>query len=160
MRTIGQALVALLVLQLLAVPRLQRSTPVTLHGYYPCEEGFLMRQRLQRFLPIVLFAVVVQILAPIGACWGPGIALFDPLQPAVVCHDGAANNQGDQTGQPRAHDGCCSICSVVHSGGPVGTPHAAIGLSYVAPERVVWVETTPNLLGFRPGSHAQARAPP
>jgi hypothetical protein len=145
----------------LPVLRLQCSTRVTLRDYYASEEGFLMRQRLQRFLPVVLFAVVVQILAPIGACWAPSIAAAaDPLQLTVVCHDGAANNQDDQTGQPRAHDGCCSVCSVVHTGGPVGTPHDAIAGGYGAPQRVVWLETTPDLLGSRPGSHAQARAPP
>ena len=119
-----------------------------------------MRRRLHRFLPVVLFAVLVQILAPIGACWGPSIAAFDPLHAAALCHDGAASNESDQAAQPRAHDGCCSFCSIVHTGGPLGTPHAAIVRAYGASQRVVWVNKTPDLLGSRTGSHAQARAPP
>jgi len=38
-----------------------------------------MRKRLRNFLPIVLLALVVQIFAPIGACWAASIAASDPL---------------------------------------------------------------------------------
>ena len=121
-----------------------------------------MRRRLRNFLPIVLIALTVQILAPIAACWAAGIAASDPLQGTVICHDTAASTSGsaDQTGQPRAHDGCCSVCSVAHTGGPVNTPQASVAAPYEQPERVLWLDRTPDLFGSRTGSHAQARAPP
>jgi len=124
-----------------------------------------MRRRLRKFLPIVLIALTVQILAPIGACWAASIGASDPLHAAAICHDAAAtsgqtNNQTDQTGQPRAHDGCCSVCSVAHAGAPVDTPQTAVSAPYRQPERVLWLDRTPDLFGSRTGSHAQARAPP
>ncbi len=125
-----------------------------------------MRRRLRNFLPVVLIALAVQILAPIGACWAASIAASDLLHAAAICHDGAAtppnqtNNQTDQTGQPRAHDGCCSFCSAAHAGAPVETPQTAVSAPYQQPERVLWLDRTPDLFGSRTGSHAQARAPP
>ena len=120
-----------------------------------------MRRRLRKFLPIVLLALAVQILAPIAACWAASIAASDPLHAAVICHDNAASGQNDQPGQPGAHDGCCSICSVAHTGAPVDPPRAS---TLAAPDfqsaRVVWLERAPDLFGSRAGSHAQARAPP
>jgi hypothetical protein len=123
-----------------------------------------MRRRLQNFLPVVLIALAVQILAPIGACWAASIAASNPLRTAAICHDGAAtdqsNNQPDQTGQPRAHDGCCSVCSAAHAGVPVETPQTAVSMPHLQPERVLWLDRTPDLFGSRTGSHTQARAPP
>ncbi len=124
-----------------------------------------MRRRLRNFLPVVLMALAVQILAPIGACWAASIAASDPLHAAAICHDAAAtqdqtNNQTDQTGQPRAHDGCCSVCSIADVGAPVETPQTAVSAPYLQPERVLWLDRTPDLFGSRAGSHAQARAPP
>ena len=79
--------------------------------------------RLKNFLPIVLIALVVQIFAPIGACWAASIAASDPLAGAVICHGNAAPGAGqtDQTSH-RAHDGCCSVCSVLQTGAPVDVP--------------------------------------
>jgi hypothetical protein len=120
-----------------------------------------MRRRLGKFLPIVLIAVLVQIFAPIGATWAASIALSDPLHAATICHGNAASvpNSSDQSGQPRAHD-CCSICSVVHTGGPLDTPQAAVVTPRRYAERVAWLDTAPDLFSSRAGSHAQARAPP
>jgi len=121
-----------------------------------------MRARLKTFLPIVLLALVVQIFAPIGACWAASIAASDPLAAAVICHGNAAapNGQSDQTNH-RAHDGCCSACSVLQTGAPVDVPQTAAAVS-VEPQvqRVVWTEFTPAEFASRAGSHAQARAPP
>jgi hypothetical protein len=121
-----------------------------------------MRKRLKNFLPIVLIALLVQIFAPIGACWAASIAASDPLAGAVICHGNATApaGQDDQTGH-RAHDGCCSVCSVLQTGAPVDVPQTADAISFDrVPERVVWVEFTPDRNGSRAGSHAQARAPP
>jgi Protein of unknown function (DUF2946) len=121
-----------------------------------------MRRRLKNFLPIVLIALVVQIFAPIGACWAASIAASDPLAGAVICHGNGAPGAGqaDQTNH-RAHDGCCSVCSVLQTGAPVDVPETAIAIAVDRDHaRVVWTEFTPDQLGSRAGSHAQARAPP
>jgi Protein of unknown function (DUF2946) len=124
--------------------------------------GSLMRRRLRKFLPIVLMALMVQIIAPIAACWAAGIAASDPLSAAAICHDNGSSTSGqtDQTGQPRAHEGCCSVCSVAHSGAPIDPAQAAVTTPYPDPVRVVWLDHRPEVFGSRTGSHAQARAPP
>jgi hypothetical protein len=121
-----------------------------------------VRCRLGKFLPIVLIAVLVQIFAPIGATWAASIAASDPLHAAAICHGNAASvpNQSDQTGQSRAHDGCCSVCSVVHTGAPVDIPPAAFAVPWRHAARVAWLDATPDLFISRAGFHAQARAPP
>ena len=121
-----------------------------------------MRARLKNFLPIVLIALMVQIFAPIGACWAASIAASDPLAAAVICHGNAdaSTGQSDQTGR-RAHDGCCSVCSVLHTGAPVDVPQIANAVIFERQHaRVVWVEFTTDRFRSRAGSHAQARAPP
>jgi hypothetical protein len=118
-----------------------------------------MRRRLRKFLPIVLIAVLVQIFAPIGATWAASIAASDPLHAAAICHGDAAAIPNDQSGQPRAHD-CCSVCNVVHTGGPVGAPQAAAASLWRHAVHVTWVDMAPDLFSSRAGSHAQARAPP
>ena len=121
-----------------------------------------MRRRLGKFVPIVLIAVLVQIFAPIAATWAASIAASDPLHAAAICHGNAASvpNSSDQSGQHRAHEGCCSVCSVVHTGAPVDPPPAAFTTPWLNAERVIWLDTAPDLFSSRAGSHAQARAPP
>ena len=123
-----------------------------------------MRRRVGRFLPIVLVAMMVQIFAPIGATWAASIAVSDPLQAAPICHGDAAQGQADQsghTGQPRAHDGACSMCCLAHAGASLDTPHmAVVTVPCRHADRVLWREAAPDLFASRTGSHAQARAPP
>jgi Protein of unknown function (DUF2946) len=121
-----------------------------------------MRRRLERFLPIVLIAVLVQIFAPIGATWAASIAASDPLRAAAICHGDAASapNRSDSSGQPRAHDGCCSVCSVAQNGAPVDAPRLGAATPYRVAVHVIWFDALPGLSGSRAGSHAQARAPP
>jgi hypothetical protein len=120
-----------------------------------------MRRRLWRFFPIVLIALTVQILAPIGACFAASIAASDPLHASAICSGVAsAAGQADQTGGHRAHDGSCSLCCAAHASAPVDTPQTAVKTPYGDPGRVVWLDHAPDLLGSRTGSHAQARAPP
>jgi hypothetical protein len=121
-----------------------------------------MRRRLQKFLPIVLIALVAQILAPIAACWAAGMAASDPLQAAFICHDAASlPAQSDQGGDHRAHEGACSICCVAQVATAIDTPReAAVTTPYRQPQRVVWRDRAPELAGVRTGSNAQARAPP
>ncbi|QOZ34065.1 DUF2946 family protein [Bradyrhizobium sp. CCBAU 53421] len=121
-----------------------------------------MRRRLKRFLPLVLVALLVQIFAPVGACWAASLAASDPLAGAVMCHGGAAQatDQDDKTGH-RAHEGCCAACSVLQTGAPIAAPKiaAAIAIDRVTSE-VAWQDFAPRLFGPRAASEAQARAPP
>ncbi len=119
-----------------------------------------MRRRLQKFLPIVLLALAVQILAPIAACWAAAIAASDPLQSAGICHDSAGSGQSDQSGAPGAHDGACSICCATHAGAAIDAPKTAAIVLGRAPQRVVWQNAALHLSPSRTGSNAQARAPP
>jgi DUF2946 family protein len=120
-----------------------------------------MRRRLEKFLPIVLIALMVQILAPIGACWAAAIAASDPLQ-AEICHtDLGQGSSSDQGGQHQAHDGACAICCAVQASVTLDTPQTA---TIVAPNRyslaVIWHDDAPALSAADIRSHAQARAPP
>jgi hypothetical protein len=126
-----------------------------------------MRRRLQKFLPIVLIALVVQILAPIAACWAAGIAASDPLGSALgsvfICHDDAVGSpaQSDQGGDHRSHNGACSICCIAQAATVVDTPQQMVVTApYRQPTLVVWRDQAPDLPGARAGFIAQARAPP
>jgi hypothetical protein len=116
---------------------------------------------LKNFLPIVLVALAVQIFAPIGACWAASIAASDPLAGAVICHGSATPGAGqtDHNGH-RAHDGCCSVCSVLQTGAPVDLPEIAANDIERVAEQVAWFDFAFRLTNVRAGSHAQARAPP
>jgi hypothetical protein len=120
-----------------------------------------MRRRFQRFLPIILIALVVQILAPIGATWAAAIAASDPLSAAPICHggEGGLPTHGDQN--RHAHDGACSVCCVAQAGASLDMPKAATSAvpTRVA-ARVIWRDESFDLLPARAGSNAQARAPP
>ncbi|OKO68186.1 DUF2946 domain-containing protein [Bradyrhizobium sp. NAS96.2] len=120
-----------------------------------------MRQRLKSLLPIVLVALLVQIFAPIGACWAASLATSDPLAGAIICHGSVAQGAAqDQTGH-RADNDCCGLCSVLQTGAPIGTPQASVA---IAVDRVTsqapWQDFAPDLSGSRTASEAQARAPP
>jgi Protein of unknown function (DUF2946) len=122
-----------------------------------------MRRRLAKFLPIVLIALMVQILAPIGACWAAAFAIADPLLAVEICHSNPASTPGqaDQSGGHRGHDGACSICCAAQASASFDTPHTiAVATRYRDVARVVWRDHAPDLLQFRAGSNAQARAPP
>jgi Protein of unknown function (DUF2946) len=122
-----------------------------------------MRQRQRTFLPIVLIALMVQILAPIGACWAAAFAISDPLQAIEICHSDKASTSGlaDQGGQDRAHSGACAVCCAIQANASFDTPQA---ISVVTPYRdvlcVVWRDHATDRSETRFGSNAQARAPP
>jgi hypothetical protein len=123
-----------------------------------------MRRRYQRFLPIVLIALMVQVFAPVAACWAAAVAASDPLGAAEICHDtssGTAGQPGDQNGQHREHRGACSICCLASPSASVDTPRIeALAAPYREPARMAWLDRAPEFAGSRIGSNAQARAPP
>lgn len=124
-----------------------------------------MRRRLKNFLPIVLFALAVQIFAPIGACWAASLAASDPLGGGLICHGNVAAQdaqQADQTTPQGPHRGCCSLCGVLHAGAPVDTPHVANAILTFDRQAtpVVWHEFLLAPAASRAGTPEQARAPP
>jgi Protein of unknown function (DUF2946) len=122
-----------------------------------------MRRRLQKYLPIVLIALTVQILAPIAASWAAAMAVADPLAAIEICHSLPASDsaQGDQGADPRAHDGACPICCVAQASASLDTTQAVVvAMPYRAVARVEWHEQVSGPARPPIGSNAQARAPP
>jgi hypothetical protein len=120
-------------------------------------------RRQQKFLPIALLALALQMLAPVVACWAAGIATSDPLQAtAAICHDGAGQEQGDQGSGDRAHNGACSICCAARTSASFDTPKStvAVAIPYRQSQDVVWHNVATDLSPSRSGSNKQARAPP
>ena len=121
-----------------------------------------MRARLQKFLPIVLLALVMQVLAPIAACWAAGQAVADPLSAAVICH--SASDQGvpdDPAGAPTAHAGACALCCLAQANASFDSPpHAALSIPFRHAERVVWHDADASVVAAHRGSNTQARGPP
>lgn len=120
-----------------------------------------MRRRLKNYLPIVLIALMVQILAPVAACWAAAFVASDPLRGTEICHDsgsGVSGQPGDQNGE---HGGGCFVCCLASANASLdsSTP-LAFGVPYRATASVVWHEQRADLSVFRVGSNAQARAPP
>jgi hypothetical protein len=121
-----------------------------------------MRARLQKFLPIVLLALVMQVLAPIAACLAAGQTVADPLQTAIICH--SASEQGgqtDPTGSPTAHAGACALCCLAQANASFDSPpHTTLSVPIRHAERVVWHAADPSVVAAHKGSSAQARGPP
>ncbi len=121
-----------------------------------------MRARLQKFLPIVLLALAMQVLAPIAACWAAGQAVADPLAAGAICHSvDQSGSLGDQGGSPAAHSGACALCCLAQASASLDSPlHAALSAPVRHAERVVWREADASVIATHKGSSAQARGPP
>src|SRR3954468_10156945 len=122
-----------------------------------------MRRQLQKFLPVFLIALAVQILAPIASSWTAAIAVSDPLGAAEICFNDPSQGpaSGDRGANHRAHDRLCSICCAAQAGAALDTPsQPASVLTDRQPSRVTWHNRAPDWVVARTGSNAQARAPP
>ncbi|WP_024518720.1 DUF2946 family protein [Bradyrhizobium sp. Tv2a-2] len=122
-----------------------------------------MRRQLQKFLPVVLIALAVQILAPIAASWAAAATASDPLRAAEICHSilGESSGQTDPGTDQHAHDGACLICCAVQAGAAVDSPQqAAFPVPYRQTTRVIWHIAVRDVSPARTGSNTQARAPP
>jgi hypothetical protein len=118
-----------------------------------------MRARLQKFLPLVLLALAMQVLAPIAACLAAGQAMADPLSAAVICH--SAGEQGDPTGTPTAHGAACALCCLAQASASLDSPpQLALAVPYRHAEGVVWHAADAPSAAAHKGTSAQARAPP
>ena len=122
-----------------------------------------MRRRLEVFIPIVLFSIMVQLLAPIGAFRAFAHAVSDPLYLASICSGMASAHDGAQTstGKPQQGANCCGFCCVGHGGVVAVDPPPLI---FVVLQRqyqlIEWLEAADQTPPMRSGVHAQARAPP
>lgn len=122
-----------------------------------------MRRRLEAFIPIVLFSIMVQLLAPIGAFRAVAHAVSDPLYMATICSGMASTPDAshDSTVKPQHGANCCGFCSVGHGGAAAVDPPPLI---FVVLQRqyqlIEWLEAADHMPPVRAGAHAQARAPP
>lgn len=121
-----------------------------------------MRARLQKFLPLVLLALAMQVFAPIAACWSVGQPVADPLSAAVICHStGEQGGLNDQTGTPAAHGAACALCCLAQAGASLDSPpQLALSIPFRHAERISWRAAEVPPVAAHQGSHAQARAPP
>ena len=121
-----------------------------------------MHARLQKFLPLVLLALVMQVLALIAACWATSRAVADPLSAAVICHSASElGGLDDRTGSPTAHAGACALCCLAQAGASLDSPTlAALSIPFRHAERVVWQPADASAIAAPKGSSTQARAPP
>lgn len=121
----------------------------------------MMQRRLGRFLPIVMLAMLVQFLAPIGASWAFGFAASDPLHLAGICSSATDSaGAGGDTDQHQISTSCCKLCCVAQSATPPSDPQAAFVKLLREAERVDWHESLAGRPGPIVNSQAQARAPP
>ncbi|WP_246791534.1 DUF2946 family protein [Bradyrhizobium commune] len=120
-----------------------------------------MRARLQKFLPVVLLALVMQVLAPIAACWAAGQAVADPLSAAVICHSVSEQGSPNDQDTPTAHAGACALCCLVQASASLDSPpQVTLSIPFRHAERVAWHQADASVVAVHKGSGAQARGPP
>lgn len=121
-----------------------------------------MRRRLELFIPIVLLAIVVQLIAPIAAFRVVAYAASDPLYMASIC-SGMASSQDSTPTAPVQHHGanCCAFCGGGLGGAiAIDPPPQAFVVLQRQYQLVTWLEAREPMPATRVGSNAQARAPP
>jgi hypothetical protein len=122
-----------------------------------------MRRRLEAFIPILLLAILVQLMAPIAAFRAVAYAASDPLHMASIC-SGMTSSADDQAAPSRtehSQGGCCAFCAAGHSGGAALNPPPVIFVTLQRRyQQVSWLEAAVAMPTIRVGSNAQARAPP
>jgi hypothetical protein len=108
-----------------------------------------------------MFAMLVQIFAPIVACQALSLVGADPLAGAICSHaNDAGSPQDGQTDDQQTHGACCTLCCVVHAATPPPDPQAfAVSIERDA-AAVVWRDLTFGLPPIAVDANAQARAPP
>ncbi|CCE01979.1 DUF2946 family protein [Bradyrhizobium sp. STM 3809] len=119
-----------------------------------------MRQRLQAFLPIMLIALMVQILAPIGIAWAAAAAASDPFRVLEICHSQPGSDSSDDESRARLGQGC-TLCCVSQAAASVDAPSSpGVVLPYRAARPVIWHDQVFSRFASRAGSNTRARAPP
>jgi hypothetical protein len=122
-----------------------------------------MRRRLEAFIPIVLFSILVQLFAPIAAFRVVADAVSDPLYMASICSE-MTSSPDTQTAPAKTqhdHGDCCVFCAAGHGGSVAVDPPSLVFVSLQRQyQRVSWLEAADPMPTVRVGSNAQARAPP
>jgi hypothetical protein len=124
--------------------------------------GKVMRRRLEAFVPIVLFSILVQLIAPIAAFRVVAYAATDPLYMASIC-TGMASSDAQTAPAKTQHDhgDCCVFCAAGHSGSIAIDPPSLVFVSLQRLYQLIsWLEAADPMPTVRVGSNAQARAPP
>jgi len=111
-------------------------------------------RRLELYIPIVLLAVLVQLLAPIAAFRVVAYAVSDPLYMASICSGipPSSDAETDHPAQTHSHGDCCAIA--------VDPPPLVFVTLQRQYQRISWLEAAVSKPAIRVGSNAQARAPP
>jgi hypothetical protein len=124
-----------------------------------------MRRRLEAIVPIVLLAIMVQLIAPIAAFRAVAYAATDPLYMASICSEMASATDDAQqqapanTGHERGD--CCAFCAASHAGTVALEPPPQLFVTLQRHYQLVsWLEAAAMMPTARIGSNAQARAPP
>ena len=123
-----------------------------------------MRRRLELLIPIVLLAILVQLMAPIAAFRAFADAASDPLYMASICSGmGAAADDAQIVPAKTQHDrgDCCAFCAGSHGGATALAPPPLIFVTLQRQyQRLAWLQAADPMPTVRVGSNAQARAPP
>ncbi len=122
-----------------------------------------MRRRLDAFVPIVLLAVLVQLMAPIAAFRVVAYATSDPLYMASICTDMASMSDAQSAPDKTRHSlgDCCAFCGAGHAAAvSVDAPPLVFVTLQRQYQRISWIEDVDLMPAIRVGSNAQARAPP
>jgi hypothetical protein len=124
----------------------------------------MMRRRLEPLIPIVLLAILVQLMAPIAAFRAFAYAANDPLYMASICSGmGAAADDAQTAPANTQHDrgDCCAFCAGSHGGATALAPPPLIFVTLQRQyQRLSWLQAAEPMPTVRVGSNAQARAPP
>src|SRR5258708_24918316 len=90
-----------------------------------------MRRRLEKFVPIVLLAIVVQLFAPIAAFRVVAYAVSDPFYLTSICAETSSSQDAHTAPAKTQHDhgDCCVLCAAGHGGAPAGSPPPQIFLT-------------------------------
>jgi len=131
-------------------------------GSHRCMRGAGLRRHVDWFLPVALFALMLQILAPIGAGSIVVAALADRLRGIEICHGTPESESGSPVRDKGHHASInCLSCCLFHAGGALDTPASALAF---VPARlitaVVWRGSPLDLACARICASARARAPP
>src|ERR1700710_2686485 len=69
-----------------------------------------MRRRLERYIPIVLFAILVQLIAPVSALLAVASAVSDPLYMVSICSNMSDDGHAKPSDGTGSQQGCCEAC--------------------------------------------------
>ena len=119
-----------------------------------------MRRAFGRLLPVMLLALAMQLLAPIGVCFAAAVISSDPLHGATLCSglEASAQPQAPDT-LHHCRDGSCAACFATANTPPPVTAAAQTTIERHV-YRVAWRAFLPGTLAARAASIAQPRGPP